>query len=544
MTTAQPASIADAFRATAAGAPDRTSLVFLGERVGEGVDAAEREALAGALHARGVAPGSRVIVYLPHSPQWVVSWLALQKLGAVAVPVTPFYGAEDLRYIAQDSGAETAICADTNFGHLDRARAETPLRRVVVTRLADLLPAWKRLAGHVLDRLPRGKVRAGEDILELEDLLAERARAPTPPLRGEAVAQMLYTGGTTGFPKGVPMSHALLLDAFAEQRRKSLPAVPPGEEVVLQGAPLHHILGQVVGLAAVVAGETVLLLPRMNLDAVFDHVERYRATTILGTPTFYRMMLEHERVERYDLTSLRFSFSGGDALPLETARRWRERTGHPLYQGYGATETAGGVAMCEAGAAEPPGTVGRACAHQSVLLVDPATLEPVPEGEAGELLVSSRHMVRSYWNKPDETARCFVTVRDQLWYRTGDVLRRDADGWLFFHDRSVDVIKHKGYRVAASKVDNALHEHPAVIAACTIGVPDDAVGERIKSYVVVKNDVKGVHAQELVRFCKDRLAPYEVPQYVEFRDALPKSKAGKVLRRELRDEERRKRDPR
>jgi long-chain acyl-CoA synthetase len=282
----------------------------------------------------------------------------------------------------------------------------------------------------------------------------------------------------------------------------------------------------------------------MNLDAAFDHVERYRATTILGTPTFYRMMLEHERVERYDLTSLRFSFSGGDALPLETARRWRERTGHPLYQGYGATETAGGVALCGADVPGPPGTVGRVCAHQAVLLADPATLQPVPEGEAGELLVSSRHMVRAYWNKPEETSRCFVTLRDRLWYRTGDVMRRDADGWLFFQDRSVDVIKHKGYRVAASKVDNVLHEHPAVIAACTIGVPDGVVGERIKSYVVVRNDVKGVHAQELVRFCKDRLAPYEVPQYVEFRDALPKSKAGKVLRRELRDEERRKRDPR
>jgi long-chain acyl-CoA synthetase len=280
----------------------------------------------------------------------------------------------------------------------------------------------------------------------------------------------------------------------------------------------------------------------MNLDAVFDHVERYRATTILGTPTFYRMLLEHDRVDQYDLTSLRYAFAGGDVLPLETARRWAARTGHPLYQGYGATETAGGVALCPAGGAAPGGSVGRACAHQSLLLVDPATLAPVPEGEAGELLVASRHMVRAYWNKPAETARCFVAAEGGLWYRTGDVLRRDREGWLFFQDRSVDVIKHKGYRVAASKVDNALHEHPAVVASCTIGVPDDAVGERIKSYVVVKNDVKGVHAQDLIRFCKERLAPYEVPQYVEFRDMLPKSKVGKILRRELRDEERRKRE--
>jgi long-chain acyl-CoA synthetase len=542
--TPEPTSIAAAFEATVARAPGRTSLVFLGERYTAARVDALAGALAGALSARGVAAGSRVIVYLPHSPQWVVSWLAVQKLGAIAVPVTPFYGAEDLRYIATDSGAETAICADTNFGHLDRVRAETPLRRIVVTRMADLLPAWKRLVGHALDRLPSGKVRAGADVLSFGALVREGKAPPPCPAGGESIAQLLYTGGTTGFPKGVPMSHALLLEAFAEQRSASVSTVPAGEELVLQGAPLHHILGQAVGLGAVVGGETVVLLPRMNLDAVFDHVQRYRATTILGTPTFYRLMLEHERIEQYDLTSLRFSFCGGDALPKETARRWQAVTKHPLYQGYGATETAGGVALCAAGADAPAGSVGRACAHQSLLLVDPATLEPVPDGEPGELLVASRHMVQGYWNKPEETARCFVTVQGRLWYRTGDVLRRDGAGWLYFHDRSVDVIKHKGYRVAASKIDNALHEHPAVIASCTIGVPDDAVGERIKSYVVVRSDVKGVQAQELVRFCRERLAPYEVPQYVEFRDMLPKSKAGKILRRELRDEERRKRQAR
>lgn len=542
MTSAAPTSVPEAFRAAAARTPRKTSLVFLGESYSLSRLDALSDALAGALAARGVEAGGRVIIYLPHAPQWVITWLAVQKLGAAAVPVTPFYGADDLRYIARDSGAETAVCADTNFGHLDRVRSETPLRRIVVANMADLLPGWKRVLGHVLDRLPVGKVRAGEDVLSFRGLLAERAAPPARTPGGDDVAELLYTGGTTGFPKGVPMSHALLLDAFAEQRRASLPAVPAGEEVVLQGAPLHHILGQVVGLAGVVAGETVLLLPRMNLDAVFDHVERYRATTLLGTPTFYRMMLEHERVDHYHLGSLRFSFSGGDALPVETARRWEVLTGHPLYQGYGATETAGGVALCHAGSSAPRGSVGRACAHQAVLLVDPSTLEPVPDGEPGELLVASRHMVRSYWNKPEETARCFVTVQGRLWYRTGDVLRRDGEGWLFFQDRSVDVIKHKGYRVAASKVDNALHEHPAVIASCTIGVPDATVGERIKSYVVVRNDVKGVHAQDLVRFCKERLAPYEVPQYVEFRDMLPKSKAGKILRRELRDEERRKRE--
>jgi long-chain acyl-CoA synthetase len=187
--------------------------------------------------------------------------------------------------------------------------------------------------------------------------------------------------------------------------------------------------------------------------------------------------------------------------------------------------------------------VGRLCAHQEILVADPESLAPVAPGAGGELLVFSPHMVRGYWNKPEETARCFVSLQGKLWYRTGDMVRQDAAGWVFFQDRSVDVIKHKGYRVAASKVDNVLQEHFAVVASCTIGVPDPAVGERIKSFVVVKADVKGVNAQDLIRWCKDRLAPYEVPSYVEFRDMLPKSKVGKVLRRELRSEERRKAEP-
>jgi long-chain acyl-CoA synthetase len=538
--TVEARSIGAAFRDVAARHPSGTALVFLGERTSYARLDAWSDALAGALARRSVGPGDRVILYAPHCPQWIVSWLAAQKLGAVAVPVTHFYGPPDLRYIAGDSGAETAICMDTNFGHLDKVLRETGVRQVVVTGVADLLPAWKRAAGHVLDRIPNGKFRRGDDVLSFRALLAERAAPPRPDVPGDATAELLYTGGTTGFPKGVPLSQALFLESCAEQRRASLAVVPAGEDVVLQGAPLHHILGQVVGLGALLAGETVILLPRNNLDAVFDHVERYRARTILGTPTMYRMMLEHDRVDQYDLRGLRFSFSGGDTLPAETAHRWRERTGQPLYQGYGATETCGGVALTPAGEAVPEGTVGRVCSHQQVLVVDGETLEPVAPGQPGELLVSSRHMVRGYWRKPEETRRHFVEVKGRLWYRTGDVVRVDAAGWMYFQDRSVDVIKHKGYRVAASRVDSVLQENRAVVASCTIGVPDPAVGERIKSFVVMKSDARGVNAEDLIRWCKDRLAPYEVPQYIEFRDMLPKSKVGKILRRELRSEERRK----
>ncbi|HEY6106457.1 MAG TPA: AMP-binding protein [Anaeromyxobacteraceae bacterium] len=536
-------TIAEVFREVAARVPERTALVFLGERLSYARLDGWSDAVAAALHRRGVGPRDRVMIYAPHCPQWVIAWLAVQKLGAVAVPVTHFYGPDDLRYIANDSGAGTVFCMDTNFGHLDRVLAGTALRRVVVTGVADLLPAWKRWLGHLLDRIPGGRFRSGDDVLPFRALLAEGAAPPARAVAPRETAEMLYTGGTTGRSKGVPLSHAIFLASCAEQRRASLGAVPLGEDVVLQGAPLTHILGQVIGLGALLCGETVVLLPRLGLDAMLDHVERHRATTILGTPTLYRTILEHERLDRYDLSSLRYAFCGGDALPAETAHRWRRATGRPLFQGYGATETCGGVALSPAGAEMPEGTVGRVCAHQQVLVVKPDTLEPMAPGEPGELLVSAADMVTGYWNKPEETALHFVRLRDRLWYRTGDVVRLDAAGWMFFLDRSVDVIKHKGYRVAASRVDGVLQEHRAVVASCTIGVPDPAVGERIKSFVVMKDDVKGVGGQELIRWCRERLAPYEVPQYVEFRDMLPKSKVGKVLRRELRSEEKRKSEP-
>jgi long-chain acyl-CoA synthetase len=531
-------SIAEAFRGVAARFPERTAIIFLGEHYRYRQIDAWSDWLAGSLARRGVRRGDRAMIYAPHSPQWVIAWLALQKLGAVAVPVTHVHGPEDLRFVASDSGAETVFCGDTNFGHLDKVRAKTPLRRVIVTGVADLLPAWKRIAGHALDRIPRGKVSAG--VLHLRDLLSERA-APPPVESAQAdTAEMLYTGGTTAFPKGVPFSQALFLEACEQHLATARALIPEGENLILQGAPLYHILGQVFGLGALLCGEAIILLPKTNLDALFEHIERHRAKTVIGTPTLYRMLLEHDRVDQYDLGSLRYCFSGGDVLPVETGHRWKERTGQPLLQGYGATETCGGVAMARAGEELPAGAAGKVCAHQQVLVVDPETLEPVPAGEPGELLVSSGHMVSGYWNRPDETARHFLRLRDRLWYRTGDIVRIDQDGWFFFQDRSVDIIKHKGYRVAASKVDNALQEHQAVVAACTIGVPDVAVGERIKSFVVVKQGTRGVDGQALIRWCRERLAPYEVPQYIEFRDMLPKSKVGKILRRELRSDELRK----
>ncbi|MDR7601548.1 MAG: class I adenylate-forming enzyme family protein [Armatimonadota bacterium] len=536
----------EAFRKVARDQAEHTAMVYLGERYRfrDLEDLVDR--LARGLERLGVEAGERVLLYMPHCPQWVVTWLALRRRSAVAVPVSPQYGPRDVAYVARDAGASVLFCADTLFGYAARVQQEAGLRCVVVTGIGDLLPWWKRAVGKALDRLPAGRVRLSGTVFTFRELLAgsTRARRPSEPAEGaegaEGLCELLYTGGTLGHPKGVPISEPALLESMQIQRETSLGAVPLGSDVVIQGAALYHILGQAQGLGALLAGETLVLLPRMNWDAFLDHIQRYRVTTLFGTPTLYRTILEHPRLDAYDLRSLRYCFSAGDALPPDMSRRWKARFGLEIHQGYGATEACGAISMTPAGQPFPEGTVGRVVRGREVRIVDPETLRPCSPGEPGELLVSGPHLPTAYWNRAEETRRAFPTYEGRVWYRTGDILRMDTDGWLYFVDRSADLIKKRGYRVAPARVESVLQEHPAVIAACAVGVPDAEVGERIKAFVVLKEDLRGISAYELLRWCRERLAPYEVPDYIEFRDMLPKSKVGKLLRRELREEERRK----
>jgi len=302
-------------------------------------------------------------------------------------------------------------------------------------------------------------------------------------------------------------------------------------------------LGQVFGLGALcLQGDALILLPKVNTDALMDQVARHRARSLFAVPAMYRMLLEHDRLDQYDLSSLVYCFSGGDVLPDEVARRWRERFGVPIYPGYGATETVGGVCLSPSDRPFPINSMGVILPHKRVKIVDTSTLEEVETGEPGELLVGSDPMVTGYWNKPEETREAFVELDGQLWYRTADIVRADSQGFLSFVDRTVDTIKHKGYRVSASEIEAILQEHSAVVASCVVGVADAKVGERIKAFVVLKGDVKGISGNDLTRWCRERLASYKVPQYIEFRDMLPKSKVGKLLRREVRGEEQKRRE--
>ena len=546
MTNSSIPNIFSTFAATAERHPDKTAVYYLGTRFTYRKLKVLSERFAAALNANGVVPGQRVMLYIPNSIHWVVSWLGVQKIGAVAVPITPIYTPHDISYIANDSGAEAIICADTNFGYVTSVMSETGLKKVIVSKMADLLPWWKRFFGFLFDIIPRGKIALDQNTFSFRKLLSQY-QDPTSFVQdgnrdGDAIAEILYTGGTTKFPKGVPITHNLFLVSALEQITMSSPLFAPEENIVMGNAPLFHILGQTCSLATLLTGGSLILQPRINMDAAFDAIQRFKARTMIGVPAMYRMILEHVRLHQYDLSSLEYCFSGGDVLPVEIGKRWKEKFGRPIYQGYGATETCGGVSMCPVDAENPPKSVGRIVNSKKVKIIDPASLEPAAQGEPGELLVSSTHMVSSYLNKPEETASSFVEIDGQKWYRTADIMSMDEDGNLFFVDRTVDTIKHKGYRISASEIESVLQEHNAVIASCVVGVPDEKVGERIKAYVVLKEDIKGITGYELIKWCRETLVSYKVPHYIEFRDMLPKSKVGKLLRREIRSEEERRKE--
>ena len=536
------------FAETAAQRKNDTAVIYLGTRFSYRRVKDMAESFAAGLSQAGLTPGQKIIIYIPNSIQWVVAWLGIQKMGGVSVPITPIYTPHDLKYIANDSGAEAIVCADTNFGYVTSVLPQTRLKKVIVTKMADLLPWWKRAFGYLFDVIPRGKIALDENTLSFRKLLAQHRNSaqiqPAVEPEGNEIAEILYTGGTTKFPKGVPFTHNLFLVSAREQITISESLFSPEKNVILGNAPLFHILGQTCGLATLLVGGTLILQPKINLDAALDAIQRFKAKTMIGVPTLYRMILEHYRLDQYDLSSVEYWFSAGDLLPVEVGRRWEQKFGRKILQGYGATETCGGVSMCPVDIQNPPKSVGRIVSTKKIKIVDPATLETVKTGDPGELLVSSDHMVTYYLNKPEETAESFIEIDNVKWYRTADIMSLDADGNLYFVDRTVDTIKHKGYRVSASEIESVLQEHPAVIGSCVVGVPDEKVGERIKAYVVLKEDIKGITGYELIKWCRESLVAYKVPQYIEFRDMLPKSKVGKLLRREIRDEEQRRKETR
>ena len=524
--------------------PDRAAVIYLGKEI---TYRSLRDLIlrfATALFDLGVRDNDKVMLYIPNCPQFLIAYFGAQQIGAVPVPVSPIYTPREITYLINDSEAETILCMDTNFRYVKEVLPETCLKRVIVTNYVDLLPLYKRVFGTLFDKVPNGVIEKENHVYRFRSLLRKYPpEAPKVPIDPKThLSYILYTGGTTGSPKGCVATHTSMVSFVNEMRDAGKGYIGDGKEVFVMVNPLFHQMAQGVILGMVLTkGNTAVLMPVPLVDAILKAIEKYRATLFLGAPTLYRMILENDRLDFFDLRSLKYCWSGGDVLPSEVFKRWKEKFHIPIFQVFGATEV-GFVAMSPLDREPVAGSIGRPLSSRETKIVDPESLEPVPSGAPGELLVTSEFISKEYWRKPKETGDSYVEIDGKTWYRMNDYVRVGAEDQLFYVDRSADIIKYKGYRVSCSEIEAVLQDHPAVVASCVVGVPDSRVGERIKGIVVLKEDVRGVSGTDLMKWCKERLASYKVPQYLEFRDMLPKSKVGKLLRREIRNEERRRLD--
>lgn len=520
---------------------DKPAVIYLGEvftytRLKDLIDR-----FATALSELGVRSGDKCMIYVPNCPQWLIAYYGSQRIGAIPVPISPIYTPFEIEYLINDCGAETILCQDMNFGYVKEVMPKTCLKKIIVTNYVDLIPMWKRAVGWLFDKIPDGQVEAAKDVYRFKDLV--RKYSPNPPKvefnPREHLSYILYTGGTTGFPKGCPTTHSGMVSQVEDIRGVAEGHVSDGNDLLVFCAPLFHQFGQTMFMGtALTKGNPTVLMPIPEIDSILAFIERYKGTLFLGVPALYRMILENDRIDQFDLTSLRYCWSGGDVLPVEVFNRWKKRVHIPIWQGYGATEV-GFMSLDPLDREPQPGIVGRPLSTRKIMVVDPESLAPMPPNETGEVLATSQYITGSYLNKPEETAASYVEIEGKTWYKTNDYVQMTDDGSLKYVDRSSDVIKYKGYRVSCSEIEAVLQDHIAVIGSCVVGVPDPKVGERIKAMVVLKEDARGVSGGELIRWCRERLAPYKIPKYVEFRDMLPKSKVGKLLRREVRDQERR-----
>jgi long-chain acyl-CoA synthetase len=540
----QPKPVFQLFDEAAARWPRRDALVFYGRSITYGELRESIDRLACAMADLGVEKGDRVALYLVNSPQFVIGWFAALKCGAAVTSISPLYTSHEVRYQLEDSGARFIICQDLLYEKV--AKCGAPLEATVVTGIGEYLPPLKRLlARTALARLfpevnlGSAEVPSAPGAHRLQDLLEKYpARPPRVSIDPDTdLAALPYTGGTTGHPKGVMLTHANMVAAEA-LARAAYPGFVPGEEVVIAFLPFFHIYGQVViMLSGLSQGNLLVLFTSPDTEGILSAIERYQATAFYGVPTLFEYLKDHKDTDKVNWRRLKLVLCGADTLHESTTRGWSRRTGSNITEGYGLSET---CATSHVNPFQRPKAGSFGCPLPSMLaaVIDPETLGFAPPGEIGELVLSGPSVMSGYWRRPEETARAFLERDGRRWLRTGDIVRMDEEGYFHFFDRCKDLIKCKGYSVFAKDVEEVLYAHPQVKAAGVIGVPDPALGHRIKAIVVLQADARGkVNEEEIKSYCRERLAAYKVPQVIEFRGELPRTDVGKVSRRELRDDD-------
>jgi long-chain acyl-CoA synthetase len=492
---------------------------------------------ASALIALGVKKGDRVALFMPNMPQFTIAYFGILKAGGIVVPCSPLYKAKELEFQLRDSGASVVVAASDTvrgndlFASLEAARKSLKVK-VVTASLTEYLPRVKRaLAGLAgVKSVPRDDVEGA-----FGDLVGRSPRlsdfADIDPLHDVAVLQ--YTGGTTGIAKGAMLTHANLYTNAATTSNW----LPLGRDDISLGVlPYFHIYGMTAAMnAPLYSRGSMVLLPRFEVEAVMKTIEKERVTAFCGVPTMYIAVINHPRVGKFDLKTVRGCISGGAPLPAAVRDGFARLTGGTLVEGYGLTESSP-VTHCNPigeGTKVKDGSIGVPFPYTEAKIVDmDDSTRELALGESGELAVRGPQVMVGYWNNQAETEN---VLRDG-WLLTGDVARMDAEGYFFIVDRKKDMIDVSGLKVYPREVEELLFTHPGIKEAAVVGMPDSYRGEVVHAYVVLKPESRGkVTEQDVVMFCRSGLASYKAPRKVTFVDELPKSLVGKVLRRRLRE---------
>ncbi len=516
---------------TAARRPGAPCIDFLGRRYRYGEIAAMVDRAAEGFRRLGVKRGVKVGLFLPNCPQYVIAYYGAMKAGGTVVNFSPLYTPAELVEQVEDSETDIMVCLDVAmlYATISEVLERSRLKLLVVGSLAEALPAGKALLYRMFKRRERTRVKPDATHVSFRSLLDNDGMADPPVIDPhEDIALLQYTGGTTGTPKGAILTHANLSINAAQ-----VCAIDPqkgGEDRILGALPMFHVFANTCVLNRTVAvGGEMVLLPKFEVALALTTIQRRRITSVPGVPTMYQAFLDHPKVGRFDLSSIRVCISGGAPMPVEVKQRFEARTGAIVVEGYGLTESSGVVGVNPYEGLNKPGSIGQPLPGTSIVLVDKDDpTRPAPAGEPGEITIAGPQIMRGYWNKLEETANVFIDGR----LRTGDVGTVDEDGYAYVVDRLKDMIVVGGFKVFPSRLEDALYAHPAVKEALVIGTPDAYLGERPKAFVTLQPGATATDA-ELLAHLNAHVGKHERAVAVVIRDSLPKTMIGKLSRKEL-----------
>lgn len=518
---------------------EKPAVYFMGRELTYAELASQVNSMASALAELGVKKGDRVAIHLPNSTQFPIAFFAAHALGAIVVPCNPLYVAREMEYQLKDSGAETIITLTRFYEMIKGIQPNTNLNNIIVSNIKDYFPGFLSFLYTVAKEKKEGdRVKVAPEDLSFTGLINKHSgkKPPAVDVGPHDRAVFLYTGGTTGVSKGAVLQHRNLV-ANCFQVKSWCTDYRDGQEVVLGVLPFFHSYGLSTILnLGLLNGAKLVLLPRFVLEDVLKTIDKQKPTLFPGVPTIYVAINNSANVHKYDLQSIRICISGAAPLPVEVQQQFEKNTGGRLVEGYGLSETSPVTHANPVYGKRKPGSIGLPMPDTEFKIVDVETGEKeLPIGEVGEICLRGPQVMEGYLNMPDENAN---SLRDG-WFYTGDIGKADDEGYAYIVDRKKDMVIAGGFNIYPRDVEEVLYTHPKIMEAAVAGINDPYRGETLKAYIVLKEG-DSMTEEEVTEYCKANLAAYKVPKLVEFRDELPKTMIGKILRRTLREEEEKK----